>query len=233
MRTLFVAGAGTDVGKTWVTAALARTLIAAGLSVAVFKPVASGYDPTHPEESDAGRLLAALGRAPTPEAIAEICPLRFAAPLSPPAAARRKGVILSLDALVDSCRAKIAAADADVLLIEGVGGLMSPLTDHATGLDLMTALDVPTILVGGTYLGGISHLLTAVEVLRARQLPLLAAVASESPPPAPDFAETVEGIARLLGATPVIGAPRGDSRPLDGLAKLVLASSRAASRPPS
>ncbi|RYF91378.1 MAG: dethiobiotin synthase, partial [Caulobacteraceae bacterium] len=178
MRTLFVAGAGTDVGKTWVTAALARALLAAGLSVAVFKPVASGYDPARPEESDAGRLLAALDREPTPEAIAEICPLRFAAPLSPPAAARREGVTLSLNGLVDSCRARIAAAPAEVLLIEGVGGLMSPVTDTATGLDLLAALDVPAILVGGTYLGGISHLLTAAEVLAARRLPLLAAVAS-------------------------------------------------------
>ncbi|MDO9335647.1 MAG: dethiobiotin synthase [Caulobacter sp.] len=210
MRTLFIAGAGTDVGKTWVTAALARALLAAGTSVAVFKPVASGYDPASPDESDAGRLLAALGREPTPEAIAEICPLRFAAPLSPPAAARREGVTLSLDGLVDSCRARIAAAPAEVLLIEGVGGLMSPVTDTATGLDLLAALDVPAILVGGTYLGGISHLLTAAEVLAARRLPLLAAIASESPPPAPDFAETAADLRRFLGATPLLAAGRND-----------------------
>jgi dethiobiotin synthetase len=222
MRTLFIAGAGTDVGKTWATAALARALLAAGASVAVFKPVASGYDPEQPEASDAGRLLAALGRAATPEAIAEVCPLRFAAPLSPPAAARREGVTLSLGALVESCRDRIAAAQADVLLIEGVGGLMSPLTDEATGLDLMAALHAPAVLVGGTYLGGISHLLTAAEVIKARNLPLLAAVASESPPPAPDFAETVGDMRRFLGATPLLAAGRDSPAFADALARLLL-----------
>lgn len=223
MRTLFIAGAGTDVGKTWATAALAQALLAAGASVGVFKPVASGYDPAHPEDSDAGRLLAALGREATPQAIAEICPLRFAEPLSPPAAARREGVTLSLAALVDSCRARMAAAETDVLLIEGVGGLMSPLTDEATGLDLMAALAVPAMLVGGTYLGGISHLLTAIEVVKARGLPLLGAVASESPPPAPDFAETACDMRRFLGTTPLLAAGRNDPAFAHELARLVLA----------
>lgn len=222
MKTLFIAGAGTDVGKTWVTAALARALIAGGASVAVFKPVASGYDPAHPEESDAGRLLAALGRAPTPENIHDVCPLRFAEPLSPPAAARREGVTLSFGMLAESCRARIAAGGVDVLLIEGVGGLMSPLTDETTGLDLMTALGVPAVLVGGTYLGGISHLLTALEVLKARGLPVAALVASESPPPAPDFAETVADIGRFVGETPLFAAARGDDGQIAALARLVL-----------
>ena len=221
MRTLFIAGAGTDVGKTWVTAALARALVAAGSTVAVFKPVASGYDPAHPEESDAGRLLASLGREPTPENIHDVCPLRFAEPLSPPAAARREGVTLSFETLADSCRARIAAGGADVLLIEGVGGLMSPLTDETTGLDLMAALGAPAVLVGGTYLGGISHLLTALEVLKARELPVAALVASESPPPAPGFAETVADIRRFVGDTPLFAAPRGDETEIAALASLI------------
>lgn len=221
MRTLFIAGAGTDVGKTFVTAALTRALIRAGASVAVFKPVASGYDPEHPEESDAGRLLTALGRDLTPEAIADACPLRFAEPLSPPAAARREGVTLAFTDLADSCHARIAAGGADVLLIEGVGGLMSPLTDETTGLDLMAALGVPSLLVGGTYLGGISHLLTAHAVLQARSLPLLAAVASESQPPAPDFAETVADMKRFLGETPLFAAARSEEWRADDLVSLI------------
>lgn len=225
MKTLFVAGAGTDVGKTFVTAALARALIAAGATVAVFKPVASGYDPAHPEESDAGRLLAALGREITPDAIHEVCPLRFAEPLSPPAAARREGVTLRLGDLIAGCRSRIAAADTDVLLIEGVGGLMSPLTDTATGLDLMLALKLPAILVGGTYLGGISHLLTAAEVLTARGLTMAAVVASESPPPAPDFAETVEDMRRFLEPAPLFAADRsGRWRATDLAAHLLKAA---------
>lgn len=222
MITIFIAGAGTDVGKTWITAALARALLAGGATVALFKPVASGYDPARPEESDAGRLLAALGRAPTPDAIAQICPLRLAAALSPPAAARREGVTLTLEGMVDSCRARIAAAGTDVLLIEGVGGLMSPLTETATGLDLMAALNVPAILVGGTYLGAISHLLTAAEVIKARRLPLLAAVASESLPPAPDFAETVADMRRALGQVPLFAAARDNEAEAGRLSEAIL-----------
>lgn len=222
MRTLFVAGAGTDVGKTWVAAGLIRALRAEGASVDAFKLVASGYDPDRPEDSDAGALLAALGRAPTPEAIDDICPLRFAEPLSPPAAARREGVVLTLDDLVLRGRTRLSEQRADVLLIEGAGGLMSPLTDDATALDVIKALDVPAVLVGGSYLGAISHLLTAVEVLRAHDLPLEAAVVSESLPPAPDFRETVAGIARFLPDVSLLAVSRGVPTPLGDLARSIL-----------
>lgn len=224
MRTIFIAGAGTDVGKTYVTAALTRALLRNGRTVGVFKPVASGYDPALAEDSDAGRLLDALGLPPTPEAIAAICPLRFAAPLSPPAAARREGVILSLERIAGLCEEKIRAAETDVLLIEGVGGLMSPLTDEATGLDLMMRLGAPAVLVGGTYLGAISHLLTAVEVLKGRNLEVAAVVISESPSPAPDFEETVADMGRLLPGTPLFAANRSEDWCADGLAgRLALA----------
>lgn len=218
MKTFFIAGAGTDVGKTYVTAAVARALLRTGRTVGVFKPVASGFDPARPEESDAGRLLDALGLPPSPRNIETICPLRFAAPLSPPAAARREDVTLSLERIAGLCEARVRAADADVLLIEGVGGLMSPLTDAATGLDLLARLAAPTVLVGGSYLGAISHLLTAVEVLGGRGLEIAAAVVSESPPPAPDFRETVADIGRFLPDLPLFAADRADDWRAEGLA---------------
>ncbi len=218
MRTLFVAGAGTDIGKTWVSAALIRARLAAGGTIDAFKLVASGYDPAHPEDSDAGALLAAFGRAPTADAVHDLCPIRFAAPVSPAAAARREGVTLTLDGLLDNCRARMTEARAEVLLVEGAGGLMSPLTDEATVLDAIAALGVPTLLVGGTYLGGISHLLTAVEVLRARDLPIEALIVNESPPPAPDFDETLADIRRFAGGLPVIGVRRGEPGALAALA---------------
>lgn len=223
MKILFIAGAGTDVGKTYVTAALARALRRTGRTVGVFKPVASGYDPARPDESDAGRLLAALGLPPTPDNVAAICPLRFAAPLSPPAAARREGASLSLEMIAGLCLVKIRAAETDVLLIEGVGGLMSPLTDDATGLDLMIRLGAPAVLVGGTYLGAISHLLTAAEVLKSRGLAIDAVVVSESPPAAPDLEETVSDIRRFLPGLPLFAAPRADDWQADALARRLLA----------
>jgi len=88
--------------------------------------------------------------------------------------------------------------------------LMSPLTDDATGLDLMQQLRLPVVLVGGGYLGAISHTLTAIEVLRTRGQTIAAVVVSQdADPDAPDFAETAALVAAYAGDIPVIAAPRG------------------------
>jgi dethiobiotin synthetase len=210
-KAVFVAGAHTDAGKTHVACALIGALRRQGVATDALKPVVSGFDPDDWAQSDPGRLLTALGRTHTPEALALMSPLRFRAPLAPPMAARREGQSLRLEPIVAACGAALARSQAEALLIEGVGGLMSPLADGATGLDLMIALDAPTILVGGSYLGAVSHLLTAAEVLANRGLPLLAVVASESAgPDAPDFDETVEMIGAHLPGAAIFAARRGD-----------------------
>lgn len=210
-RGLFVAGAHTDVGKTHVACALIRAARARGWSVAALKPVVSGFDPADWSASDPGRLLAALAVAPTAQALDAISPWRFAAPLSPPMAARREGRTLDLAEIAAFCRKRLAASAADLVVVEGVGGLMSPLTDEATGLDLQAALGLPSILVGGAYLGAISHTLTALEAARARGVAISAVVLSQSADPdAPDFAQTVADTARLA-RVPVLAAPRDDT----------------------
>jgi dethiobiotin synthetase len=207
---LFVAGAHTDIGKTYVACALLHAARAAGRSVAAFKPVVSGFDPADWSTSDPGRLLAAMGRPRTPEALAQVSPLQYAAPLAPPMAARMEGRRLHLADLLERTRAWLAATRADLALVEGAGGLMSPLAEDGTGLDLMQALGVPSVLVAGGYLGTMSHTLTALEVLRARGMPPLALVVSaSSDPDAPDFAETVESIRAFAGKVAVVAAPRG------------------------
>lgn len=208
MRTLFVAGAGTDLGKTFIACAVIRALRAQGLSVDALKPAVSGFDPARMEESDCGRLLEALGRPLTPQTLYAISPLRFAAPLAPPAAARREGRTLSLDALLAPCRARLARPDVDVLLVEGAGGVMSPIAEEATNLDLISALGAPVLLVGGSYLGAISHSLTALETLKGRGCEPLGLAVSESAE-GPDLAETVEALRRFAGGTPVGAVPRG------------------------
>lgn len=226
-RALFIAGAHTDIGKTHVACALIRAARAAGLSVDALKPAVSGFDPADWAASDPGRLLAALGRDPTPEALAAISPRQYAAPLAPPMAARLEGEALRLADLVEAARAWIAATSADLALVEGAGGVMSPLAEDGTNLDLMQRLGLPSLLVGGGYLGTISHTLTALEVLRTRGVPPLAVVVSASgDPDAPDFAETVESIRSFAGGVPVIAAPRGGD---EGWARelLVAVSARA------
>lgn len=209
-RRLFVSGAHTDVGKTWAACALLRAARAKGLSVEAVKPVVSGFDPADWSESDPGRLLAAMGRDLTPAALDAISPLRFDAALSPPMAARLEGRDLRLAELVAACRRGLES-QADYLLVEGAGGVMSPMSEDATCLDLIRELALPTVLVGGSYLGGISHTLTAIETLRAKGLAIEAVVVSQSGDlEAPDFAQSVESIASFAGEVRIVAAPRGD-----------------------
>lgn len=207
MSAIFVAGAHTDVGKTHVACELLAAARDAGRSVAALKPVVSGFDSADWAGSDPGRLLAALGQPPTQAALDAISPWRFTAPLAPPMAARREGRRLNLAEVAAWCRDRLH--DADLTLLEGVGGLMSPIADDATGLELMTALGLPAILIGGSYLGAISHTLTALETARGAGLDIRAVVVSESgDPAAPDLAETAANVARFGSGVAVFTAPR-------------------------
>ena len=177
MSTLFVTATGTEIGKTLVTAALCHQLRAAGRPVRALKPVLSGYDPATLADSDPGVLLASLGEAATEEAVAEITPWRFAAPLSPDMAAAREGRRLDLAEILAYCR----AAAGDPLLIEGIGGAMVPLNERHTVLDWIAELGAPALVVTGSYLGTISHTLTTLAAIRGRGVPIAGLVISESP----------------------------------------------------
>jgi dethiobiotin synthetase len=180
MPARFVAGTGTDVGKTYVTAALLRALVGAGRAVDALKPVVSGFDETSPAGSDPLVLLEALGRTVTPEALNRISPWRYAAPLAPNQAAELEGRRIDADEVIAFCRAEIAARPNTLTFVESAGGIMSPLDDKLTMLDFAQALRAPVLLVGGSYLGTISHTLTAVEVIRAARLELSAVIVNES-----------------------------------------------------
>jgi dethiobiotin synthetase len=201
---IFVTGTGTDVGKTFLSAALVRHWRAAGHGVAAFKPVASGFDPATAHASDPGVLLAALGSPITD--IETISPWRFAAPLSPDMAAAREGRTLDFEAIVEFSRQ--VARSADRVLIEGVGGIMVPLDERHTVLDWMSALRLPLLLVAGSYLGTISHTLTALRVLAQRNLTVVAVAVSESAVPGAPLDETVAVIARFADMIEVVGIPR-------------------------
>jgi dethiobiotin synthetase len=215
---VFIAGAGTEIGKTYVTAALTRRLRADGPVVRTLKPVASGVPPVEDADfrlSDTAILLKAQGLAVTPETVAACSPWRFRAPLAPDLAAAREGRTLALPDLVAWCRAEIGATPPGAtLLIEGVGGLMSPVTAEHTGLDWLEALSVPALLVSGSYLGAISHALTAAETLRHRGVPLLGLVVCESDG-APTSPETVAAAIRRHVAVPVHEIARGGGCPED------------------
>lgn len=206
MNALFVTATGTDIGKTFVTAGLVRHLRAQGRNIAALKPVVSGLDPDDLRGSDPGRLLAALGRAVTPDAVAAISPWRFRAPLSPDMAAAREGRAIDFDALLGFTRG--ALGDVEIAFVEGVGGVMSPIDATHTVLDWMAALRLPLLIVSGSYLGTISHTLSALDVVARRGLAVRAVVVSESPGDAPPLEETRAAIARFAAA-PVLALERG------------------------
>ena len=212
MAALFITGIGTDVGKTYVTASLVRALRAAGRAVDVLKPVVSGFDAGAPAGSDPSELLAAMGVAWSQDALEHISPWRYAAPVSPPQAARLEGRAIEAAAVIRFCRQRIAASAGRLLLIEGAGGVMSPLDDDLTMLDLAAALGAPTLLVAGSYLGAMSHTLTAVLALRSVGCAPVAVAVSETPG-APPLAATIRDLQRLLGELPVHAVPRGGSVP--------------------
>jgi dethiobiotin synthetase len=210
VSTVFVTGSGTDVGKTFVTAAMIRRLRASGAAVDALKPVVSGFDPGAAALSDSAVLLAALGRPPSMDHIERASPWRFTAPLSPDLAAAHEHRAIDFQALVAFCR-RPPKQPREVLFIEGVGGIMVPLDDRHTVLDWMTALRTPVLLVTGSYLGTISHTLTALNVLAQRHLDIAAVVVNESANPGATLEETVSVIARFSDSIDVIGLPRLDA----------------------
>jgi dethiobiotin synthetase len=203
----FVTGTGTDVGKTFVAVGLIRHWRRAGRTVEALKPVVSGFDPASVAGSDPGVLLAALGRSITPDDIERIAPWRFKAPLSPDMAAAREGRAIDFDALVEFSETAIAGHK-DILLIEGVGGIMVPLDRAHTVLDWMRALRLPLVLVAGSYLGSISHTLTCLDVLRRHDLRVAALVVSESLGSTVPLDDTDATIGRFADPVPVISVPR-------------------------
>ncbi|HXX04398.1 MAG TPA: dethiobiotin synthase [Xanthobacteraceae bacterium] len=205
MTAIFITATGTDVGKTFVVAALVRHFRQMGRAVDAIKPVVSGYDVAQAGASDPGILIAALGLPFSPETIERISPWRFRAALTPDLAAKREGRNIDVDAVVAYCRDAIARRR-DILLIEGVGGIMVPLNDRRTILDVMMTLRLPLILVTGSYRGTISHTLTALDSLFRRDMKLLATIVSETPGSPLPLEDVVATIGRFT--EPVIGLPR-------------------------
>jgi dethiobiotin synthetase len=202
---IFITATGTDVGKTFVAASLIRHLRQLGHQVDAIMPIATGYNPAQAAASDPSMLLAALNLPFSPEAIDRIAPWRFRAAVSPDLAARREGRIIDVDTVVAYCQS-VVEQHRDILLIDGVGGIMVPLDEHRTMLDVMMALRLPLILVTGSHLGAVSHTLTALDSLFRRDMTVLATIVSETPGSTVPLDDMVATIGRFT--EPVIGVPR-------------------------
>ncbi len=181
MRGLFIVGTDTDVGKTQVTAAIAHTLTQNGDSVRVSKPVATGAVRYGSEliAEDTRALAQAVGAEQNPSVFRQITPWSFEPPVAPPVAARLAGCPLTLS---DIGNAVQKGGSADFLLVEGVGGLLCPLTEHETIADLACLLDLPLLVVARRSLGTLNHTLMTLEIAQARNLTLAGVVVSETEP---------------------------------------------------
>jgi dethiobiotin synthetase len=163
VRGCFVTGTGTEVGKTVVAAAIARAQAERGLAVAVFKPAVTGLE--GPGEADHELLRRAAGSAQSDE---EIAPYRYGPPASPHLAAALAGEEIDPRRLTEAARA--AAAGADLLVCEGVGGLLVPLAGDYLVRDLAADLGLPLVVAASPGLGTINHTLLTLEAARSAAL---------------------------------------------------------------
>lgn len=218
MRGLFVTGTDTEAGKSIVAAAICDALAARGERVAAFKPVVTGVDEEPGEWPRDHELLAAItGQRPE-----DVTPVTFGPAVSPHYAADLAGVELEAGSLVRAAR--VAGEGADVLVVEGVGGLLVPLTSSYSVRDFAVELGLPLVVAARTGLGTINHALLTVEAARAAGLPVMGVVMTPWPadPAAIELSnratiERISGVpvAGLPRATPDTLAAAGAALPLD------------------
>jgi len=171
---IFVTGTGTEVGKTVVAAAIARTFASEGHRVAVFKPAVTGLDEAG--ESDQALLRRAAGSGQSDE---EIAPYRYGPPASPHLAAALAGEEIAPRRLLGAAGA--AAAGAGVLVCEGVGGLLVPLAPGYLVRDLAVDLGYPLAIAASPGLGTINHTLLTIEAARSAGLEVATVVLTPWP----------------------------------------------------
>lgn len=176
MRGLFVTGTDTDVGKTYVSSIILRELIVAGISTGVVKPACSGAvtENETPGWPDLDQLAEAAGISD----IDLICRQRFVAPLAPPVAARLEGKQPDLSVMQQDLLAWESLAD--TVVVEGVGGLLCPLTEDTSIADYAQWVNFPLIIVARLGLGTINHTLMTIEAARQRNLKIAGIILNDA-----------------------------------------------------
>ncbi len=207
-RGCLVTATDTGVGKTIVAAAIIAALRIRGRRVAAYKPVVTGLDePIDPDWPPDHELLAAAAAQP----VQRVAPRRFGPAVSPHLAAQLAGASFDLLDLLDDARA--AAGDAEVLVVEGVGGLLAPLTADHTVRDLAVELGLPLIIAARPGVGTISPTLLTIEAARLVGLTVAGVVLTPWPDQPDEVARSNRATIARLGLVEVVGLPpisRGD-----------------------
>jgi dethiobiotin synthetase len=198
----FIAAIGTDIGKTFLVENLCRILP----NVMAIKPIASGFNDDD-KNSDSAKILAALNLEISLTNIIAITPWRFKEALSPHFAAQISGNNIDFSAVKKFCEEKISEAknSDNFLFIEAAGGVMTPINNNHTFLDLAAELQIPVLLLSANYLGSISHTLCAIEALKCRELVIEKIIInSELPLQTKSAISTVDTIKNFSGIETVL-----------------------------
>jgi len=197
INSVFITGTDTEVGKTFYSKLLLRSLNAQGIRTAAMKPLASGAEVHNGKLRNADALI--LQQAANTSFSYELCnPYCFEAAVAPHLAAKQAGVRIETDVIQHAYEQ--LHQQADVTVVEGVGGWMVPLDDNQTVADLVQTMELPVILVVGMRLGCINHALLTAENIKKRGVPLLGWVANVIEPNMSHLNENIESIAQRIQA---------------------------------
>ena len=203
-ESFFITGTGTGVGKTVITAGIAGHFLSNGKNVSIMKPVQTG---TGKSVSDLETVNAIVpGITPLPKLLAS--PYSFSLPASPLLAAKSENREINPKTILKAFNDVSSRPDIDVLLVEGAGGLLVPLTEEFLMIDLISQMDIPAILVSTAGLGTVNHTLLSIEAMKKRNLKIAGIVINKMPmnPGAveKDNVKTIE----QMGGIPVIAVIR-------------------------
>lgn len=206
----FIVATGTDSGKTFLLTKICKKLRAKNISCDAIKPIASGFKYDDPQ-SDSAKILQSLGEEFSIKNVENITPWRFNAALAPSIAAVIENSEINFSELQNFCGERILWAQngrvsgsaanvkkpVEYFLIEGAGGVMTPISSDKTFLDLIVATKIPVLLLGQNYLGAMSHTLCAVEALRAKSVAIDKIIINDHPKSEIKISDTIAEITRF------------------------------------
>ena len=166
MNSIFVTGTDTDVGKTCVSAALANYFREKNIDVGVMKPFASGYKATADSVSEDVEIL--MKYSQTHDSVELVNPYYFEIPTSPYDASKQLNLEIDISRVIDSYT-KLTSIH-DVVIVEGIGGIMTPISKNYFISDLISDLNLESIIVTGTKIGSVNHLMLTYDHVRQKNL---------------------------------------------------------------
>ena len=203
MQGYFITGTDTNVGKTVVTACLSTLFKSRGEDVGVMKPIETGVDPecSSSANSDAKFLIEVTG---VQDALEDVCPYRLKAPASPYQAARIEGKELDPEKLLERFRA--LQSKHSMMLVEGIGGLLVPITQRYNVTDLALQMDLPLIIVSRIQIGTLNHTLLTINAARQHGLKVAGVILNPVHEGELDTIEEEQGsLIEEFSDTPILG----------------------------